>query len=91
MSRTYYEDDDIRVWVEEINELPFVHVGIFNMSKAVLKKIKEKWGEIVISLYFDGYEELYTYTKDSRIVKMIGEAEKVGQHEVYEVWKWDLR
>jgi len=90
MSRTYYEDDDIRVWMEEINGLLFVHVGIFNMSKAVLKKIREKWGEVVISLYFDGYEELFTYTKDSRIVKMIGDPHKVGQHEGYEVWKWDL-
>lgn len=89
--KTYYEDDDIRVYLENINEHVFIHVGIFNMSKSILDKIKEKWGEVVVKMYFLGYEELFTYTKDRRIINLIGGAEKVGQERDYEVYKWDLR
>lgn len=87
---TYYQDEDIKVFLEEIDEQVFVHVAIYNFSKSVLDKVREKWGEIVQKMYVNGYEELFTYTKDNRIVKMIGYPEKVGQHEDYEVWKWEL-
>lgn len=90
MSKVYYEDDDIRVWTENINDQAFIHVGIFNMTKGVLEKIKEKWGELIISLYFEGYENVFTYTKDNRIIKLIGGAEYVDSAKGYEVWKWDL-
>lgn len=88
---TYYRDDDIHVYLEEINGEVAIHVGITNFSKTVLKRIKEKWGEVVIKMYFLGYEDLFAYTKDNRIIKMIGGAERVGQHNEYEVWRWDLR
>lgn len=90
MSEVYYEDNDIRVWTENINDQAFIHVGIFNMTKNVLGKIKEKWGELIISLYFEGYENVYTYTKDNRIIKLIGGAEYIDTAGEYEVWKWDL-
>lgn len=88
---TYYQDEDIKVYLEEINEQVFVHVAIYNFSKSVLNKIKAKWGEVVQKMYINGYEELFAYTKDNRIVKMIGYPEKIGQHEEYEVWKWELK
>lgn len=88
--RTYYVDDDIKVYLENIDENVFIHVGIFNMSKAVLRKIREKWGEVVLKMYGLGYEELFAYTKDRRIVDMIGGAEKIADKEGYEVFKWDL-
>lgn len=86
----YYEDNDIKIVLEEIGEQMFIHVGIFNMTKEILNKIREKWGEVVISLYFEGYENLYTYTKDNRIVKLIGSPEYVDTADGIEVWKWDL-
>jgi hypothetical protein len=89
--KTYYEDDDIRVYLENINDNVFIHVGIFNMSKNILSKIKEKWAEVAIKMYFLGYEELFAYTKDRRIINLIGGAEKIGQEKDYEVYKWDLR
>jgi hypothetical protein len=89
--KTYYEDDDIRVYLENIDNNVFIHVGIFNMSKSILRKIKEKWGEVVIKMYFLGYEELFAYSKDKRIINMIGGAELIGQGGEYEVYKWDLR
>ena len=88
--RTYEETDDYKVWLEDINEQLFVHVAIYNPSKDVVQNIKEAWANIMLDAWFDGYEDVFTYTKDSRIVKMIGGAQKVGQHEDYEVWKWEL-
>lgn len=89
--KTYYEDEDIKVYLENINDCVFIHVGIHNMSKSVLRKIKEKWGEVVLKMYALGYEELFAYTKDSRIINMIGGSEKLDQAKGYEVYKWDLR
>jgi hypothetical protein len=88
--KTYFENEDIKVYLEHINEQVWVHVGIFNMNKAVLNKIKEQWGEVAIKTYLAGYETLYAYTKDNRIIKLIGGAELIGEHEGYEVYKWDL-
>lgn len=89
--RTYEETDDYKVWLEDINEQLFVHVAIYNPSKDVIKSIKEAWANVILDAWFDGYEDVFTYTKDNRIIKMIGGAQKIGQHEDYEVWKWELR
>jgi hypothetical protein len=88
---TYYQDDDIKVYLEEVGEQVFIHVAIYSFSKSVLKKIKAKWGEVIQKMYINGYEEAFTYTKDSRIVKMIGYPEMIGQKDGYEVWKWELK
>lgn len=88
--RTYKETDDFRIWLEDINEQLVVHVEIYNSTKSVIKQIKEGWAELLIDSYFDGYEDIFTYTTDNRIIKLIGGAEKVGEYEDYEVWKWDL-
>ncbi len=89
--RTYEETDDYKVWLEDINDQLFIHVAIYNPSKDVIHSIKEAWANIMLDAWFDGYEDVFTYTKDSRIIKMIGGAQKIGQHEDYEVWKWELR
>lgn len=92
--KTYYEDDDIRVYLENINDQVFIHVGINKSSKAVFKRIKSKWEEVAIKMFAIGYEDLFSYTTDNRIIKMIGGAKNIGSGMVsgktYEVWKWDL-
>jgi len=88
--KTYYQDSDIKVYLEEINDHIFIHVGINRMSKSVLKRIREKWAEVVIKVYFLGYEELFAYTEDNRIIKLIGDADLIAKYKGYEVWKWDL-
>lgn len=88
--KTYYRDDDIHVYLDNIDEQVFIHVGIDNATKETVDLIKQKWGEIVLKMYFLGYEEVFAYTKDPRIINMIGGAEKIGQHQDYEVYKWDL-
>lgn len=86
----YYEDDDIKVYLEKIDGLPFIHAGLYNVNKRVINKVREKWGEIIIGLYELGYDVVYTYTKDNRVINLIGGAEKVGDREGYEVYVWDL-
>lgn len=88
--KTYTENENFKVYLEEINDQVFIHVGIHNFSKAILKQIKEVWAEIMVKMFFLGYEEAFAYTKDNRIIKLIGGAKKVGQHQNYEVWKWEL-
>jgi len=88
--RTYYQNDNFKVYLEEIDEQVFIHVAIYEFSKSILKDIKRVWAEVVVKLFFEGYENLFAYTKDNRIIKLIGGAEKIGQHDNYEVWKWDL-
>lgn len=88
--RVYEKTNDYQVWLEDINNQLFVHVAIYNPSKEVIKSIKEAWAHVLLDAWFDGYEEVFTYTKDNRIINIIGGAEKIGQHEEYEVWKWDL-
>lgn len=88
--REYYDDDDINVWLENIEEQIFLHLVVKNMSKAVIQKIREKWGEVVIKLWHAGYDEVFVYTRDKRFVDMIGGAEFIGQADDHGVYKWDL-
>lgn len=88
--KTYYQNDDFKVYLENINDQVFIHVGIDKATKEVVSLIKQVFAEVVLKMYFLGYEELFTYTKDNRIVKMIGGAKYLDSHQGYEVWKWEL-
>lgn len=89
--RTYKETKDFRVWLEDIDHQLFIHVEIYNSTKASIKEIKEAWAELMIDCYFEGYEDVFAYTPDNRIIKLIGGAELIGTYENYEVWKWELK
>lgn len=88
--KTYYENDDFKVYLEEIKDQVFIHVAIYNFSKAILSDIKDTWADALINIYFAGYDSVFAYTKDNRIIKLIGGAKIIGQHEDYEVWEWEL-
>lgn len=88
--RNYFVDDNFKVYLEEIDGNVFIHVAINKISTSIFKQIKSVWAEIVVKMYFLGYEELFAYTQDNRVVKMIGGADKVGTYKGYEVWKWEL-
>lgn len=88
--KVYYQDEDILVWLENIEEQIFLHLVVTNMTKAVVRKIREKWGEVAIKAWTAGYSELFVYTRDERFVKLIGGADYIGPAEDYGVYKWDL-
>lgn len=89
--KTYYEDDDFKVYLEYFYDQLFIHVHIHNFNKAVLKRVKEKWAEIMLDAWFEGFENVFTYTKDNRIIEMIGNAIYIETAGGYEVWKWELK
>lgn len=89
--KTYYEDDDFRVYLEYFADNLVVHVVIFKASIPTIRRIKEVWSEVMINAWFEGFEDVFAYTKDPRIINIIGGAEKVKQIDDMEVWKWDLR
>lgn len=89
--KTYVETNDFKVYLEEIQGQVFIHVHIYNFSKSILKEIKKYWAEIVYRMYLLGYENLYAYTKDHRIINMIGGAKQIDKtKDNYEVWKWEF-
>ena len=93
--RTYYEDDDFAISLEELSGQLFVHLAIFKASKRVITKAKEIWQEIQDKCYWLGYEQINTYTTEMRVVSFfkgwerLGEFEKDGKH--YEVARWVLK
>lgn len=89
--RVFYADDDFILILEELNEQAFVHVHLNEFSRKIFKKLLEQWKEVLMRFYLLGYEEIFTYTKDPRIVNMVGGAQKIDEHEGYEVYKWELK
>lgn len=89
-TRTYYQDGNVDIYLEHAEGRVYLHASIKKPSKEALQLIKGKWGEVILKMYRAGYDEAYTYTKDPRLVKMIGGAEKIGEVDSYEVYKWDL-
>lgn len=88
--RRYYIDENIEVILEEANGDVYVHVGLNTVNKDIVRKVRELWAEIVMKVYVAGYDALYTYTKDKRVVDLIGGADHVGDAEGFGVYKWDL-
>lgn len=97
MSRqVFYENDDFTLSLEEINEQAFVHIEIYRFSKSVLEDILEQWKQILMRFYLLGYDAIYTYTRDPRIVNLVGGSEEIGQDDPdlnnlgVRMYKWDL-
>lgn len=94
MSR-YYDDSNIHIGYEEINGYLFVHVTFTTFSKEILTKLKKVWWEFQARAYFDGYEEIFTYTQDDRIIKLVGGATEINDKELdrinYRMFKWELK
>lgn len=89
--KTYYQDEDFRVYLEYFSDQLFVHVHIHNFNRDVLKRIKEQWSLVMIDAFMEGFENVFAYTKDNRIIKMIGNAIYIETAGGYEVWKWELK
>lgn len=90
MRTTWYEDEDYHMTYELIDNMVFVHVTFDRFSKKVLSDLKEKWLGFKLKLYSLGYEYVFTYTKDTRIVNLIGGGQQIGRWNNYKVIAWDL-
>ena len=97
MSRTlFYEDDDMRVSFELLYDRLFIHVTLNKFNKTVLRHMKEIWWEFRCRAWFDGFSEIFTYTKDDRVPRLVGHAHEVGQDDKslqeagVRMFRWDL-
>jgi hypothetical protein len=94
MSRkTIHEEAPFRLSYEEEQGELFIHVEIYEAKKSVLERILWEFAKFKAWAYFQGYEEIYSYTKDNRLFRIFG-AEEVGEfvlkNEKYKVGKWVL-
>ena len=67
--KDYYEDEDALVRLEEVDEQLFVHVKLLKASKEIMENLLKVWSEIKAKAYWDGYEAIYTYTNDDRMLE----------------------
>lgn len=91
----YYEDDDFALTVELFSDVPFIHLNLKRASKQALETVLKKWAEVKALAYFDGYESIYTYTKDKRMFKWFSPTRIIGPMNYrgveYEVAEWELK
>lgn len=92
----YAQDKDMQVWLEEIDGSLFVHVHLYNFSKEVLTRMRLVWDHLSTAAYFDGREEIFTYTKDARVPSLIGGAVELAVPKElsgrgFRMYKWELK
>lgn len=90
----YHEDDNFTLTVELVDDIPFIHLALYKASKSILDSVSRKWAEVKALAYFDGYEAIYTYTKDERMFKLFNPTKILGDYEYngekYKVAEWVL-
>lgn len=92
--KTYYEDDNFKVTLEELDAELFVHVQFFKFSLSILRTALKVWAEIKAKCYWLGYENIYTYTAEDRMQKFFpgskvaGEFSWIGKE--FKVLQWEL-
>lgn len=89
------DPDFILKW-EKLNDQLFVHIEILQVTPKIISKIKKAWLRFQAQAYFEGYENIYTYTEDPRIVTIVGGAielkdEKLNNAPGWRVFKWELK
>lgn len=88
--KPWFSNEDYTMSYEKINHELFIHVTIESFSKDVLEDIKQKWNDFKLKAYSLGYENIFSYTKDMRIVELVGGAEVIGDWEGKKVVRWVL-
>jgi hypothetical protein len=90
-----YEDEDFSVVLEEWSSILFLHCYVDNYSKSVKKKMLDIFEELKQACFYNGWEELYSYTPNGKFARMLPGAEKIDsfkQGDVeYEVFEWVLK
>lgn len=94
MRSTFYEDDSIKVSLEQFENKVFVHLKFYKVSKKTVKWVDDIFTVLKDKLFMAGWDEIYTYTEDDRVPKMFL-GEYVGEdNDAYgrnwKVYKWVL-
>ena len=93
--RIFFEDDKVQIRLEERDGALFVHCLFHEVSKASVKWLQEIWPILRERVYFAGYANIFSYTKDLRVVKLFPGWELVEEikDEYGNDWKvvrWEL-
>lgn len=90
----FYRTSDFQIKLELVDGELFVHLTLWKVNRHILDDVLKVWAEIKARAYWQGYEAIYTYTRDTRMFKFFPFAEIVGtiewNGESYEVAKWEL-
>ena len=81
---------------EKLEGQLFVHIEVVEASASIISRIKEAWMSFMAQAYFEGYEDIFTYTRDPRIVNIVGGAielkdDRLNDAPGWRMYKWDLR
>lgn len=93
---TFYEDDLIKVSLEEDGGNLYAHLIFYVVSKKSVNWAKEIFEALKAKCYWAGYEYIYSYTQDGRIPELIPGWEHVGAVEdeyenLWGVFRWELK
>lgn len=95
VKKEFYDDDDLTVTLEEADGNLMAHVAIRNASKSTINKMLGIWEDIQYRAYWQGYEEIYTYSNEPRMFDIVKGGTEVGGFDKdgvkYKVWKWELK
>lgn len=94
--KVFHTDPGFVIKWEKLNDQLFVHIEIMVASASVFTRIKEAWTAFMAQAYFEGYEDIYTYTQDPRIVKLVGGAielkdDRLKETPDWRMFKWELK
>lgn len=73
----------------------FGHIDIYDESLTTMKEIKRNWEFMKKIAFYEGFNQLLSYTKNKRFIEFLGGAQHVTTVEdedqgTYEVYKWEL-
>lgn len=94
-SFTVYKDEDIKIYMEEEQGEMFVHMRMYRASRSIIEKALKVLAGIKAQMYWAGYENVYTYSADERLLNLLPLWEPVGEFQkdgkTFKVVKWDLK
>lgn len=90
---TIHNEPNFALSLEKEQGELFIHVVIRKATKKVLEDILWEFAKFKANAYFEGYENIYTYTKDKRLFRIFG-AEDIGSFNAggmeFRVGRWAL-
>lgn len=90
MYKTFYKDDDFDISWDLVNDNLWVHLHLNKASRPILLKALEAWAMFKAHAYFSGFDAVYSYTEEKRILKFFPNSILIGKIDDIEVVKWDL-
>lgn len=97
LNQVFINNDLYRIDIEKIDDSVFIHMKVNEWSPDVAKLLKLDWEILRGDAYMEGYDHLFSYTKNSKFAKLIdntcttvGVVEDPVTHEVYDVLAWEL-